>query len=386
MTSKQRVLIYRDFLLPPSETFIKSQGEGLTRFEPTYVGLTCVEGIQLPPERIVELQKVGGVLGWLERAAFGGLGVSPRAYLKLKLRGASLVHAHFGIDASRIMRLVRALGLPLIATFHDYDITTSDAELLKLAPYCAQYIRRRPALNRQATAFLAVSDFIRQKAIARGFSAEKILVHYIGIDVERFSPEHTARQEPIVLFVGRLVEKKGCEYLIRAMADVESARPDAKLVIIGDGPLRAECEALAAKCLKNYQFLGALSSNEVRAWHRRARVFCLPSVTASSGETEGLPISVLEALAMALPTVSTRHAGIPEAILHGKTGLLADERDAPGLAAQILELLNNPELGHRFGAAGRELVEKRFSLKRQIALLEEVYQQVAEHPTRVPGI
>src|SRR5262249_19207401 len=151
---------------------------------------------------------------------------------------------------------------------------------------------------------------------------------HIGIDVERFAPaERQTSPEPVVLFVGRLVAKKGCEYLIRAMAQVQVTRPDAQLVIIGEGPLDAALKALAEQTTCKCVFLGAQSSDEVRSWFQRARLFCLPSVTADTGETEGLPISILESLAMAVPVVSTQHAGIPEAIRDGETGLLAPERD-----------------------------------------------------------
>ncbi len=222
---------------------------------------------------------------------------------------------------------------------HDYDVTTSNEEPLKLQPSYERYIRLRPTLNQSATVFLAVSRFLKEKAIAREFDAEKLLVHYIGIDVERFKPVNNPTRDPVVLFVGRLVHKKGSTYLIRAMAAVQSRRPDVELVMIGDGPLRAELEKQAAGTLEKYRFLGTQTNAEVRQWHARARLICLPSVTADSGETEGLPISILEALSIGLPVVAMRHAGIPEAVIHRETGLLADERDCDALGTQILSVL-----------------------------------------------
>jgi len=377
--ARPRVLIYRDFLLPASETFIKNQAEGLRRFEAHYAGLSVVEGLTLPADRVISIYRSGN-LGRVENAAFNRLGISPRILWRLWRLRAQLAHAHFGFDGTRILRLVRALKLPLVVTFHDYDVTTSDEDLLKLGGYATKYIQRRPALNEQASAFLAVSRFIKQQAIARGFSAEKILVHYIGIDVSAFRPDPQAQREPVVLFVGRLVAKKGGADLIRAMADVQASRPDVELVMVGDGPLRHELEQQARASLKRFRFVGHQTPAQVRAWHARAQVFCAPSVTAPSGETEGLPISILEAQAAGLPVVSTSHAGIPEAVIDGETGFLAPEHDSALLGQRLLAMVSNPDLAGRLSAAARDQVLSRFNLERQNALLEDIYSSVVARP------
>jgi glycosyltransferase involved in cell wall biosynthesis len=375
-TSRPKVLIYRDFLLFRSETFIKSQADGLRHFVPRYVGLQVVDGIPLPAESVTTVQGFGPI-GKLQSAMFTRTGFAPLTLLALRRAQARLVHAHFGVDGTRIMRMAALLGLPLIVTLHDYDVTTSDAELHKLGPYLARYIQRRPELNQRAKRFLAVSEFIKKQAIARGFPEHKITVHYIGIDTERFEDATSAVREPIVLFVGRLVEKKGCCDLIRAMADVARTRPDVELVIVGDGPLRTELESQAAATLKRYRFVGAQTSDEVRQWYRRAQVFCGPSVTAASGETEGLPITVQEALASALPVVATHHAGIPEVVLHEQTGLVVPEHAPDALGGALISLLSNPTLAGTLGVAGRKLICERFSLSKQTAALEQIYTEVS---------
>jgi len=384
MNQKPRVLIYRDFLLPRSETFIRNQAEGLKRFVPYYAGLTTTEGIALPPERMMTVSD--GMLGRLQSVAFTRLGVAPHLAWQAWRCHPQLIHAHFGVDATRVMRLAQLLRLPLLVTLHDYDVTTSDADLKLLAPYLHRYIARRPRLMKTANAFLAVSEFIKKKAIERGFPADKVLVHYIGIDTARFSPTPNSAREPIVLFVGRLVPKKGCEYLIRAMAAVQAVRPDIELVMVGDGPLRQQLEQQAATTLKRYRFVGAQSSDEVRAWYARAQLFCAPSVTAETGETEGLPITVLEAQAMALPVVSTVHSGIPEAVIHGETGLLAPERDAEALRECLLQALQNRERGETLGTKARELILSRFDMTRQISILEDIYAQLVSRSSGVPRL
>ena len=384
MVGRPRVVIYRDFLLPSSETFIRNQAEALQRYAPYYAGLTRVDGIRLPDERTVTVRQ--GPLASLQSGVFTRLGLTPDFAFRIWRLRAKLIHAHFGVDGTRVMRLARTLRLPLLVTLHDYDVTTSDADLVQLAPYCRRYIRRRPRLMQQATAFLAVSEFIRSKAIERGFPAHKILVHHIGIDTSRFTPATNAVTEPIVLFVGRLVAKKGCNDLIQAMARVQKLRPDAELVIIGDGPLRAELETQAQSVLGRYRFLGAQPSDSVKQWYSKARIFCAPSVTAPTGETEGLPITVMEAQAMALPVVSTLHAGVPEAISDDQTGLLVQEHDADALADRISSLLHDPERAVRLGAAARASVLQRFDMSRQVELLEGIYDQLVSRPSEVPRL
>jgi colanic acid/amylovoran biosynthesis glycosyltransferase len=376
---RPRALIYRDFLLPASETFIKNQAEGLRRFEPYFAGLSLVDGLALPPERVIAIYGQGG-LRRLSNALFNQTSLSPRLLRDVWRIEPRLVHAHFGFDASRILPLCRVLRLPLLVTFHDYDVSTTDPELLKLGGYASTYIRRRPSLNAYAHTLIAVSSFIKGRAIAKGFSAEKIVVHYIGIDVDAFQLSPAERREPIVLFVGRLVAKKGCEDLLRAMALVQKQHPEVELVVAGDGPLREGLERQAAATLGRYRFVGRVTPQEVRDWHARARVFCLPSVTAENGETEGLPISILEAQATGLPVVSTMHAGIPEAVVEGETGLLAPERAFEKLGAQIAALLENPELAGRLSRAARQRVVTNFNLKTQNARLEEIYAKVAGLP------
>ncbi|MDA0867843.1 MAG: glycosyltransferase [Cyanobacteria bacterium] len=210
-----------------------------------------------------------------------------------------------------------------------------------------------------------------------------IQVHYIGVDVDQFQADSGILRQPYILFVGRLVEKKGCEYLIRAMAQVQATLPDTELIIIGDGPLRGALEALAVKHLTRYRFEGQQPPNMVKEWMGRSRVLVAPSVTTPQGETEGLPIVILEAMAMGLPVVSSIHAGIPEAIVCGETGFLAAERDEQALSQHMLTLLQHPGLWQRFSTAGRQRVQATFNLETNTHKLEHLYTQVLA-PAQAP--
>jgi glycosyltransferase involved in cell wall biosynthesis len=144
------------------------------------------------------------------------------------------------------------------------------------------------------------------------------------------------------------------------------------LIVIGDGPLRKDCEKLSAALLTRYRFLGSQPADVVQKWMALATVFCVPSMVAPSGDAEGFGIVFIEAQAMGLPVVSTKSGGIPEAVEDGHTGLLVEERDQPGLSEAILMLLQDELLWQRFSVAGRKRVLERFNLARQTERLEEM--------------
>lgn len=381
MTKKPPVAIFRNHLLSPSETFIRGQGEALQQFAPYYIGSRRVPGLQVPVERTLVVNQ-GGLAGIASEAAFGALGVAPGLVGRLRKLGPALIHAHFGLDGVKALPLVRVLRVPLLVTFHGYDATVTDEYARRSFYGHRTYLRRRETLRREARLFIAVSEFIKRKLIdEQGFPPEKILVHYIGVDREVFWPDPTVQRESVVLFVGRLVEKKGCEYLIRAMARVQRSMPEAELVIIGDGPLRPDLERLAGETLRRYQFLGTQSPAGVQAWMNRAKVFSTPSITAESGDSEGLPTVLVEAQAMGTPVASFSSGGIPEAVAHGETGFIAPERDWERLADDILLLLGKESLWRRFSETGQARVRAAFDLRRQTSSLEEIYEQVLGEDT-----
>ena len=148
--------------------------------------------------------------------------------------------------------------------------------------------------------------------------------------------EQSNHKDPnMVLYVGRLVPYKGCDYLLRAMQRVQQQRPQAHLIVIGEGFFRSHLEQLAAELGVRCQFLGEKPQKEIRSWYERARVFCGPSVTLEDGMSEAFGNVFSEAQAMGVPVVSFQHGGIPETMQGGITGLLAPERDVPTLAKHL---------------------------------------------------
>lgn len=373
MSNKTPVLIYRDHLLSFSETFILNQAENLFDFIPHYVGLRTIDGLKLPDERITTVN-TGKKSSILAEFAYKVFGYDPFFTSRVRDIKPKLIHAHFGPDGARAIPLARKLNIPLVVTMHGFDATVKDKYFKKNGPRI--YLLRRKQLIKYTNLFVAVSNFIKKKMIEKGFPSEKIVVHYIGVNTQVFKPDLKINREPIVLFVGRLVENKGCDYLIRAMNRVQSMNPELELVIIGDGPRRKTLEEMAKNHLKKYRFLGRQSSEIVRLWMNRASIFSVPSITVDSGASEGFGLVFAEAQAMGLPCVSFRTGGIPEAILHGKTGLLAPEKDLTKLSEGISRLWNNPNLRKNFSEAGREMVEKYFNIDNNTKQLENYYNEV----------
>jgi colanic acid/amylovoran biosynthesis glycosyltransferase len=375
MVEKPIVVVYRDHLLASSETFVLRQAEALQRFIPYYVGSRLVRGLPLPLERTLTVNQ-NGFLGKGSEAIFKLWGLAPALTRRVRDLHPALIHAHFGPDGVTALPLARSLRIPLLVTFHGYDATVRDEYARRSFYNHRLYLRRRETLKHEGNLFIAVSWFIKGRLVEQGFPSDKIVVHYIGVDTEAFQPDPAVRREPIVLFVGRLTEKKGCEHLLWAMSRVQATMPEVQLIVVGDGPLRAELEGQAARFLRRYKFVGIQPPRVVRSWMNRALLLCAPSVTASSGDSEGLPITVIEALAMGLPIVSSVHAGIPEAVIHGVTGFLAAERDSAALASYILQLLKDEMLWQRFSTQSRERARSVFDIHKQARALEDIYEVV----------
>lgn len=367
-------LIFRSPVFNASETFIQAQAAGLRRYQPVVAGLID-KGGALP-----ELQGrllLPRTLGERLRATWlGDLGplVDPARRVRPRL-----VHAQFGPDGLRAMPLARALDVPLLTTLRGYDVHRTDGALLRSGrPSWMRYAMRRHLLARQGTLFLAVSDALRQQAVARGFPADRVLTHYNGVDLALFRPAPGPPPERTILHVGRLVEKKGTIRLIRAFAGLAGDIPDARLLIVGDGPLRPrlEREVAALGLGTRVRFAGKLAQGKVVEHMRSAWVLAAPSLTARDGDAEGLPNVIVEAAACGLPAVASRHAGAPEAVGDGTTGFLVPEGAVEPLADALRSLLASADLQRQFAEAAVGLARQRFDGRRQNETLELIYDSL----------
>jgi colanic acid/amylovoran biosynthesis glycosyltransferase len=239
-------------------------------------------------------------------------------------------------------------------------------------------------LLRRGDLFMPVSQDFARRIERMGADPRKVVVHRTGIDLRLFAyRSRAAGSTPLHLVtVARLVEKKGIEYVVRAVARLAAEGADVRYTIVGDGVLRESLARLAgelgvSECV---HLAGWRPQREVRDIMDRADVLVAPSVTAASGDQEGIPNAVKEGMALGLPVVSTQHSGIPELVEDGVSGFLVPERDDHALAASIRTIRDSADLRRSMGRAGRTRVEREYDIERLNDALEAHYERLLERP------
>lgn len=291
-------------------------------------------------------------------------------------RTYDIIHCQFGMYGLQGMMLQRigAISGNLVCSFRGFDIS--------------EYPRRcgdrvyNPLFETTDGFFLANCEFFRQQVIKLGCPEQRIVVHGSGLDCSKFS--FTYRQYPSdrkiqIVTVGRLVEKKGIEYGIRAIAKLVESGRDVEYVIIGDGELRASLQSLAQELgvEERVTFAGWQAQQEIVAALNRAHVFIAPCVTSRKGDRDAPVNTLKEAMAMGLPVVSTWHGGIPELVQDGISGFLVPERDAEAIAEKLSYLIDRPELWKQFADAGRARVEAKYDMNVLNDELVRIYSDLA---------
>lgn len=231
-----------------------------------------------------------------------------------------------------------------------------------------------------ASSIVAVSKAMQQRLVEISCPPKKIEYNPCGPDDLFFeiTPEYTGKK---FIGIGRFVDKKAPYYTILAFHQVLQRHPDARLVIGGDGPLHNACKNLVAYLgiQAQVQLPGVLTPDEYRAHLKDSIAFVQHSITAANGDMEGTPVAVLEASAAGLPVISTRHAGIPDVILHQQTGLLVEEHDVDGMAQWMNWVLENPAESRALGAEGKRRVRGEFRLDKHLNKLREIIEQSVWH-------
>jgi glycosyltransferase involved in cell wall biosynthesis len=379
--TRKRVIVFKSELLRDSEVFIREQVRSYARWKPVLAGFHPAGNLDLSGLELDFLgDKSPSRWNYRARMILRELNISPPGVLRrLKRWGPSLLHIHFGIELVSIWPTARSLGVPILTTLHGLDVNISDASWGKERFPDRLYPRRLAAIAADPRVyFIAVSDSIRESAIDRGIPASKVFRQYIGVDVSRFSPggQPILKRNRRILYVGRMVEKKGGNILIEAFANVRKHVSDAELVMIGDGPLLEEFKQLAQRLQLPVIFYGSLRSDQVKEQMDEARVFCLPSITAKNGDAEGFGLVLLEAQACGLPVVTSARGGATEGIRHGATGFAFPESDIHALESALLRLLSDDNLAESMAKEARVFVESNFDIGRCTAALEDLYDQV----------
>ena len=284
-----------------------------------------------------------------------------------------IIHCHFGPNGN-FGSTLKSIGIKgkLVVTFHAYELSN-----LLVREGTDIYNE----LFLQADLLMPISNHWKKKLIELGCSSNKIIVHHMGADTNLFKfaiLNNDDLSSINILSVGRLVEKKGMEVGVRAIALILQKYPKLAIEysIVGDGALRKHLETLIGKLgiSDSVKVLGSKTQEEVKDLMARSHIFLLPSVTAQNGDQEGIPVVLMEAMASGLPVISTWHTGIPELVQDGRSGFLVPERDVDALAEKLEYLILHPEVWPKMGKVGRKFVEEHYDIKKLNQRLLKIYE------------
>ena len=289
----------------------------------------------------------------------------------LNKTNARLLHIYFGQIAVHLLPLIRAWKKPSIVSFHGADVTV---DMNKPA-----YREATRQMLDAVKLVLVRSDSLGRAVVNLGCDERKIEIQRTGIPLDEFPFRERnfvgGGMEWRLVQAGRLIEKKGLPITLRAFAAFLRKYPDAKLTIAGEGPLLGHVQNLARELDidSRVSFTGFISQEQLREIYYASHIFVHPSQTGRDGNQEGIPNSMLEAMASGLAVFATEHGGIPEAIENGVSGVLVPERDHEKLGAALLDAAKNPGFLSRIARNGAESVRKNFDLRAQADRLEKTY-------------
>jgi colanic acid/amylovoran biosynthesis glycosyltransferase len=291
-----------------------------------------------------------------------------------------IVHCQFGTFGN-LGLLLKDTGLlrgKLVTSFRGYDISSYTQRH-------GQHIYR--GLFSRGDLFLCVSHYIKEKLVRLGCDPRKIIVHRSGAELEKANLLRSSRTNNgkiRIVTIARLVEKKGVEYGIRAVAKILERRRDVEYDIVGIGPLGDRLRFLVDELNAgdNIKVLGWKTQVEVAELLTASDILLAPSVTTQKGDEEGIPGVIMEAFAQRLPVVSTYHAGIPEVVQDGESGFLVPERDIDALIERLERLIGDPELRLAMGRNGRKFVEEHYDVDKLNDRLVKIYQQLLDGELR----
>ncbi len=354
-----RVLLYRRNYLPLTETFIYQQLIGHKRVKPIVLTNKRPYNLKSFPYKPIYVKKsLQDLPKWLKK------------------KRIQCLHARFGPAGLQLLPTARKSKLPLITSFHGVDIS-------KLVEQNSSYRNRLQTLFRDGDAFTVVSEYMRQKLLQLGCPEHKITLIRSGVNLKYFTfrPAHRVMGDAFrLLTVGRLVEKKGMDILIKAFAQVHPVYPKAKLTIVGEGLERKKLERLIKNLkLKHVvKMVGALKQDRVKKQMEACHLFVNASKTAKDGNQEGIPNVLMEAMAVGRPVISTYHAGIPELIDHNVNGFLVPEGSSEQLASMMLHAIEQKARWPEIVKAARAKVEDNHDITKQRLILENLYVRLIE--------
>lgn len=363
-----KVLHYKTNFLNSSETFINRLIRNHNSFEPIAM---CIRKRKFTDHLPVFQQPQSGLFNFINTICFH-LNLSLPFYEDvIHDQSPDIIHAHFGYDGWRMYQVAKKTNTPLVVSFYGSDVSRLPKEF--------DWKRRYRNLARNAQKFIAASNYMKSQLIDLGFPEEDIEVIRFGIDLDKFPFKKRFNPSHRLMMVGRMVEKKGFRYALQALKMLtEQHNRNIYIDFYGNGPLKKDLQKEAEDLgIHQYvQFMGYVSNSEVRNELQKHSILLAPSVTAEDGDKEGLPNTILEAMASGVPVIATDHAAIPEAVQRNKTGLLVPERDPEAIASALVTLLDEEIDADQIRRNARNLIEEKYSVERLVNTTERLYSQI----------
>ncbi|MET0285746.1 MAG: glycosyltransferase [Polyangiales bacterium] len=361
----RRVALFSTNFLEYSQTFVHEEIIHHQRYE---VEVFCRQ--RHLPERFPFERVHVGTPGW-----YGVTRHCPTFHRVFRQRPFDLVHAHFGTGACYAYPYALRYKLPLVVTFHGYDVPLL-ASTERLLPVNWPYAAMAPTMLKHVTLGLCASKELYELLLEVGVPRERLRLYHLGVDLAAFK-RGARRAVPRVVMVGRFIEKKGFEYGVRGFADALARGAVGELTIIGTGEREAKLRALVSELGIDHAvtFAGVLTSKDVATFLSESDVLMAPSVVAIDGNRESGVIALKEGSACGLAVLGTYHGGIPEIIDDGVTGYLVPERDVASLGDRLHRLLTDRALCAQLGENGRAKIEREYNLPDQVNELESLYDE-----------
>ena len=368
--------------LATTETFVGNQVTALSRHSPVVLCHHRGPNSAYDIGAMHVVNEKAGIVGHLSYTLFRALSLHEirTAYEWVRKQNPALWHFHFGVDAAFFLPLYKRLGIPAVVSLYGYDVSSIPNTMGGLGK---QFIR---PMFRAMDCFLAMSEDMKRDAIAIGAHEDKVIVHYHGINTHRFRYDERSYEPQssfTILCVGTLEPKKGQHHLLRALADLRKERPDipARVVLVGTGPLQSELDALIRQhgLERSVDLAGFVPHTDGRLLehYRTADVFVHFSTTQPDNDKEGIPGTIVEAMASGLPVIATKHAGIPEVITDGTHGILLDEKNTAGITRSLAQLYDSRDLRAQLGRAAAHHSLHNLDFRTKTAALEAIYDRVA---------